>query len=576
MNPPTVQKLARLCGATHYVTSQLSGSETNAVLKLQLWKVPQQSVGAPLVLRGTQLQILAALPGAARVLATRLGVAQPEIAKAVGVSPSEMTLLGKAPWKGHSMGEGDVPTQWQKVARLAGKTPLAGMLWMYSGINADLSPQWHRVVAETMKLAPRNTLIAAALLMRAGEYSSSYSRLYNASIDALNRRYPQSAALLAGDAVRKRGNGDYHGAIIDNLKVIALNPDNFIAWDDLANSFSEQAEALRQSRTVGAMTDAEKNRIFQLYPFQLKATLRAVQLDPTWGEGWSDVSEAAAFAGEAEICDVAFWKALKMSPDTTSVLKWGMEIYQPKWFGDAARLRKVGQFAAQKPLRFVASAENLQDALEESGLDKEAAAVGEAFLQQCEIMKRQQPKSSVPYRALKDYYENQQDYPLTAEAYEGWLQREPNNVIALTNYANLCERQLKRYKRMEELYHKAIQFDPTNAVHLYNLGTYYKDVPRNFDQAAPYFEKALKIDPSYSPPAVALGDMYWFLKNDEKTAVKYFKEAERRDPSDGYVNAEWAWALLQHGREDEARKQAEKARYLGENDHPVFKALGIP
>ena len=34
-------------------------------------------------------------------------------------------------------------------------------------------------------------------------------------------------------------------------------------------------------------------------------------------------------------------------------------------------------------------------------------------------------------------------------------------------------------------------------------------------------------------------------------------------------------ALLKHGSPDEARKQAIHARYLGEIDHPVFKALGI-
>ena len=124
---------------------------------------------------------------------------------------------------------------------------------------------------------------------------------------------------------------------------------------------------------------------------------------------------------------------------------------------------------------------------------------------------------------------------------------------------------------------QAMRIDPTDPRFPFNIGKYYKDYERNFDKAALYFHQAMALDATYAAPVTGLANIYWFLKNDGVTGDRLFKEAIRREPRNPDTRAEYALALLRHGRRAEALQQAQKSLALGETDNgfSVFADLGL-
>ena len=50
---------------------------------------------------------------------------------------------------------------------------------------------------------------------------------------------------------------------------------------------------------------------------------------------------AATFAGNPTVADDALWKAIRLDKGNARVYLWGLEMYQPKWFGDTVKLDKM-------------------------------------------------------------------------------------------------------------------------------------------------------------------------------------------------------------------------------------------
>jgi tetratricopeptide (TPR) repeat protein len=155
----------------------------------------------------------------------------------------------------------------------------------------------------------------------------------------------------------------------------------------LSRALSDQADSVRHAQFWDSMTDAEGAFVTRLYPQAVAAAVRAARIDPQNGDAWLTLASAAAFNSDEALGEDALAKALKLDPADFDANWWALQVYQPKWFGDAEKLAAAAKSAAAqhydspyyavrlslflKGLNFTREA----DTLRAQGLDGLAAAV---------------------------------------------------------------------------------------------------------------------------------------------------------------------------------------------------------
>src|SRR5207244_1976753 len=111
-------------------------------------------------------------PALAREIAARLGVASPRVPGAVGASPAEMALLGRAGWL---MDDNLTPAQRAQLGVMARRVPLAAMAALRTSL-ADDDRRRAAIARDLLGHAPDNPIAfgeigwssAAALAPHAG------------------------------------------------------------------------------------------------------------------------------------------------------------------------------------------------------------------------------------------------------------------------------------------------------------------------------------------------------------------------------------------------------------------------
>jgi hypothetical protein len=97
---------------------------------------------------------------------------------------------------------------------------------------------------------------------------------------------------------------------------------------------------------VGELTEKQMGYCTARYEEQIPVVLKAVQLDPRWFASWDELSAVAAFSSDEQVAHASFQKALSLSRGDPSVIRWGLQLYQPKWLGDRKELERVARTAA--------------------------------------------------------------------------------------------------------------------------------------------------------------------------------------------------------------------------------------
>lgn len=557
--------VARAVGATHAVAVQARSTPGGYSLSWQLLVAAGEPVGKPIVVAGNETAILAKLPDVAREIARRLQAVSAPI-PAVGVNVDDLRFLGAQAQPKKTIHKEDA----LRLQKLAAREPLAGVLWMYrSGIDKDRTTLWRDVVQKTVAIAPRNPLVWAAIATMA----PVQLKPHRAEFEKLVRENPHNLALALAESHVANKENNFNVQLQSAMRAVSANEKSAAAWIALSAAFADKADSIRNGRFYGQLSEEEQAVIEEYYPHQLLAALYASRLAPAAASVWRQLSGAATFNSEPQLADLAFWKAVRLNPGSLDIWDWGLEIYQPKWFEDQERMMLVARHIASKPERLTQLAILLSEALQASGFEEASVAAMRAAIARLESWAVKHPEDVYAWRELAYKYRNQNRYEDTVRAFEKWLALEPDNVIPINNLANWHAKNQRDVEKMHKLYARGVKVDPQNAVLWYNWGGYYKDYERNFDKAAPLMKKAMELDKTYTLPATALGNLYWFLKNDEKNGRKYFEIAIQRDPLDGYSQAEYAYALMRHDKVSEAKKHAQRALQLGENQHPVFKAL---
>ncbi len=568
-----VPLVAQGTGATHIAIGTLTGTSAHCVLSYQLWDArSNKAVGAPLVVKGTREQILAQLPQMAQMFNARLGFAAESSTRlsAPGVSADDLMFLGSVPWKASDK---LLPEQEVRLRALSQKTPLAGLLWMYNGArDGDETTLWRNVAGSLAAQAPSNTLVMATLARRAPGIFAPYAP----SLASLRAQFPNNYILLASDWSILNNAGNTAACTKIALKETAASPANPVAWYDLAQSYAHEAQAVRNGKYYGQMTTQEQSRIANFYPNQKMAGLEGTVLDPRSGVSWFQACEGAAFNGEADIADMAYWKAVKLAPEDYDVYWWGLQLYQPKWQPDTMKLHQVAQEISRHPILYSQMMDDIYWAFHEAdGSQGQVSSMAADCVAALQAASKRQPHQVAFHRELCAMLKKKSRFPEAAAEYLTWMKLQPDSVIPITNLANLYATSLHDEVNAEKYYRLAAATDPQNAAAATNLGDFYKDTKRDFNQASTAYLQAMKADPQRVQPVTGLANCYWFLKNDEKTGEKYFVQATQMNQNDGAANAEYAWALMRHNKRDQAMVQAQKALTLGYTTHPVFKALGL-
>jgi hypothetical protein len=116
--------------------------------------------------------------------------------------------------------------------------------------------------------------------------------------------------------------------------------------------------------------------------------------------------------------------------------------------------------------------------------------------------------------------------------------------------------------------------DRKKAQEHYNKGIDLADDDK-WMEAEAEFRQALQLDPTLDYDAWEVLGETCFKQKKWAAAVAAYREALRQEPDFGQLHAELAHALLRQGKGEEALKEAQEARRLGQENHPVYKELGL-
>lgn len=330
-------RLAPKLGVTDAAVGTLHGAGPRLSLTFRLLHVPSGTpVGPPVTLAGTQAQIVAGLPQMARTLAWRLGVTAPSIPASAGLTPAECRLLGEVRWQNTL-----IDTQQAALDAAAAHSPLAGLIRL-NLMSRRTHAHFNRAVRALLAQAGGNPLVWGEV-----GWQKDSALLPDAfRLSAFAARYPGSYNLAIAETSCFRAAGDRPAELRAAARVIQDAPRSPDGWLTYARTVSDAASDLRQGRVYDALSPEESRRLGLLYPRWEAAAARAVQLDPAYAHAWERLAQAATFTSDTAVADHALQTALALGGDKAGLYQWALEMYQPKWGGDPAKLSRFTQLAA--------------------------------------------------------------------------------------------------------------------------------------------------------------------------------------------------------------------------------------
>jgi Flp pilus assembly protein TadD len=526
-----VAEFGRRAGVTHVATGQISGTPQKCALTYQLWRVDgKRRVGAPVQTTGTREQVIAQLPTMARELSQRVGVKSPMIPERCGVTAAEIAQLGAAVWKKYGAPSA---RSVEPLKAMSERTPLANLLLLRSGKVAVESTLWRQSVAQMIKQAPDNTLIVADVAWQ--NYGSL--RPHIAVLKKLATRYPNNYLLDTAAMCWSRYNNDKSSATNYARQAVFNASANAQSWYELCSSLGNEAQNLRRGRYSGQINKAQWARLSSLYSEAEGAALQSTRLAPKDAYAWYLVAQAACFNSSEDLADAALWQSIHLEPANTDALERGLEMYQPKWYPDASKLKLVASIIEADDYAFDQLHQDAMWALASANLLPEAnALLGRALARYGEA-KQRNPKDPAPHYHLaylaKNDSVNGSHFETAVDEFEQYLKLVPDDA----------------------------------RVH-YDLGYMLHYHFRRYSQAEKHYRAALQISPDYADANVGLGNITNYVRGDKKAAERHYRHALSKVDS-GWAHVELSRLLLDTKRRDEALQHARlaiRAGYLSDND----------
>ncbi len=532
--PADAAKVAAVTGATHVAVGDVSGDAGKGTLTYRIYKaVPKGGapvpVGAPLTSVGTRAQILKALPKLAGSLRMRLlpALAKAPLPPATTASPDELTRIGDA-----ASTAAVTPEQSKFLAGAWKRVPEAGVLHLTDErVRWDLA-YLKPIVTRLLAAYPDNPLVLAHI-----GYGQAAALLpHEATVRASARRHPRSYALAHTEVWLSRAGVRPDLERIAAARAVRNAPRNPDAYLSYGWTLSSSAQAVRRGKFYGRMSAEEAAFVERVYPQWFAAVRRAAALDPNYGMAWLRVATAGTFAGQEEEAEAAYAKARRLLGPVSEVFYWGLQMFQPKWGGDPAKLRAVAEDAARALYANPYDAMQVADAIKDAGVGDIARKMAEDLVAKSDAA----------------------------------LAKKPNDGQA--RYARaVALRRLERWPEATAEYEEVARLFPGNAQVQFEVGDYLSDRSQ-WRQAEAALRNAVRLDPRHARAQCLLG---WVLKQQNKLAEaeKALRTAVTLAPGYGQ-----AWTVLgtvyaHAGRDDAGIAAYKKALSLSVYNSEVFHNL---
>ncbi|MBW4562826.1 MAG: tetratricopeptide repeat protein [Mojavia pulchra JT2-VF2] len=266
----------------------------------------------------------------------------------------------------------------------------------------------------------------------------------------------------------------------------------------------------------------------QRYQDALVAYEKAVNIRPSYAQGWNGQGKALSELKQYKQALAAYDKAIQIEPD-----------YLEAWSGRG--------FVLEKLQRYQEAIASFDKALQlENNYPEVWNAKGEALsnLRQYE-------------NAIKAY---DQAIELKEDYYDAWY----NKGLALHD--------LKRYEDAIAAYDKAIELKPDYEAVWYNRGNALVNL-RRYEDAFVAYDKAVQYKSNYYPAWLSRGNVLINLRRYPE-AIESFNQVIKYDSDNYQAWYSRGWAMHQSQRYEEAIESYNKAISLRRNDYQFWYNLG--
>ncbi len=557
--PPEARRLASLLGVTDVAVGTLRGTGTRLTLTYRLLPVPTgASTGTAMMLTGTRDQIAAGLPRLARTLAKSLGAAVPAVPASADLTPADLQFLGRLRWESAEKVQAD-RTQGES---LAARSPLAGLM----------------LIGEPVRSAARFNVAVQVLIAQAGGNPLVWGEITEqrplaalplaATLAALAARYPGSDILAAAETYRFRAVQDRVAERRAAERGAKDNPQSPDAWLTLTATLDSAAEGLRQARVYDALSPEEAATLTHLYAQWEAAARRSVTLDPAFARGWLRLAQAATFSGDSAVADKAIETALALSDDKSEVYAWALEMYQPKWDDDPAKLAQYSHLAAADMTLDAAETMKVAKELGYSGSpDLRTALLNSFITRQRAYLAGHSDDGNAEWGLAE--VEKAAGQTLAAQAdFRAALPLLPESAAVRYEYGNTLyapETDTQAAAQLKD----AVHIDPDDPAAHYYLG-YYLLTDGKYEDAKAELQAALRLNPAFGDAHGTLGEIL-LRQNKLAEAVSEYQAALRLDSHKRVTCENLVFALNASGRYAEAQTAGEAAlRIYITGDGPIY------
>lgn len=516
-------ELYRILGVDEVAIGMVQGTANRCTITYRAFGTPSaKAIGKPVVLSGSETQILSELPTAARSMAILLGARSPIIPASVGTAnPDDFAFLGGIK---HGTDVSALPENQQKrLVSLTQHIPTAGMLYTQS-LAMDKETTMIPAIKTLVAQLPGNPLVYTHI----GWQDDLDMLAYRSAIEAEYRKYPNNYLLATQMTWLSREDFDSQAerdSAEQAVRSAYRNPD---AWLTLAYTLSNEADAVRVGRWGSMISSAEWSYIDKAYAQRLEATRQSVQLDPKDGAAWTRVAEAATCVGDNSLADQAIQKAYMFDPKHSDVYWWALEMYAPKWNDDPEDLTKWANRAAADTYDNDDDLLAVYDELMGANCLHQASTLIESHKAKLRARIAKNANDGMAHWSLAACYYHQEMYNQAADEYTIAGKLLPNEP-AIPYYLGLSYDYADRGADAITAYQRTLQIDPDHHTAHFKLAYDLKHA-RSFAEAVPQFQQALRINPYYAEAHYGLGDLY-DMEHKPALAIPQYQLALRYEPS---------------------------------------------
>ncbi|MCL5283872.1 MAG: tetratricopeptide repeat protein [Armatimonadetes bacterium] len=554
--------------APYAAIGTISGSSSYGVLTYQLVKIPEgRPVGSPIRIAGSASRIVSHLPDIAHELAHRLGIASPPIAESVGVGATQLTDLGRLAWLNPSH---LTFSQSQQLRQLSISQPFAGLIYLESG-RVDDEVALTRFAKRLVSEAPNNAMVFAEVgAVRGGRSAISAISM---QLKRLIKQYPRNYLLECVSSHYDRLKGNTSGAIQEAIYALRSNLGDPDAWMLLAGILSDEAEAVRKSRYISDIKPDELAGLERVYLEWQQVAEAATRIDPDNAVAWLTLSTAAAFDGDENIADAAYWKALdriNMSSDRSSIYWWGLQLYQPKWYANPGKLARVADIAVKDSHMTLGGIWSIAGSLHWAGFEPLSKLMFDKFITRSREDAHHNTNDPLVHYRMADVYSKENNLPAALGEYQQVERLEPTE--AEPHYeAGILLYRMRLLDKAKHEFENALHFNPQFSDAHYELGCILK-AENQYLAAQREFVEALRIAPNNAYAYYGLGKVA-SEQGHSNEAIRYYKDAILISPYFGEANRDLCALLSRKGDYDAAIRAGLRAITGTPNDPGAHDAL---